>query len=105
MACFPTNFSSCLSAPLSQDFEPGQNPWCLTSGRNEAQALMSHCKNSVRDTAIGKIDGFVWIQTEAHSAGCGTLQRASAQPWNVVWLVFASWMSSYANEWEDHPNH
>ena len=26
-------------------------------------------------------------------------------PWNVVWLVFASWVNSYANEWEDHPNH
>ena len=75
---FPTDFSSCPSAPLSWDFQPGQNPWCLTSGPNEAQALMSHCKNSVRDTAIGKSDGFVWIQREAHSAGCGTLQRASA---------------------------
>ena len=25
-------------------------------------------------------------------------------PWNVVWLVFASWVNSYADEWEDHPN-
>ena len=27
------------------------------------------------------------------------------QPWNVVWLVFVSWLNSYVNEWEDHPNH
>ena len=25
--------------------------------------------------------------------------------WNVVWLVFANWVNSYANEREDHPNH
>ena len=25
--------------------------------------------------------------------------------WNVVWLVFVSWVNSYANEWEDHPDH
>ena len=25
--------------------------------------------------------------------------------WNEVWLVFVSWVNSYANEWEDHPNH
>ena len=24
-------------------------------------------------------------------------------PWNVVWLVLASWVISYANEWEGHP--
>ena len=34
--------------------EPSHDPWCLASGPNEAQALMSHCKNSARDTAIGK---------------------------------------------------
>ena len=26
-------------------------------------------------------------------------------PWNMVWLVFASWVNSYADEWEDHLNH
>ena len=25
-------------------------------------------------------------------------------PWNVVRLVFCSWVISYANEWEDHSN-
>ena len=25
-------------------------------------------------------------------------------PWNVAWLGFASWVDSYANEWEDHPS-
>ena len=34
--------------------EPSQNPQCLASGPNKAQALRSHCKNSVRDTVIGK---------------------------------------------------
>ena len=34
--------------------EPCQNPWYLASEPNEAQALISHCKNSVRDTVIGK---------------------------------------------------
>ena len=66
--------------------EPSQNPWCLASGPNEAQALIYHCKNSVRG-------GFVEIQREAHSTGCGP----STAPWNVVWLVFASWVISYAN--------
>ena len=37
---------------------------------------MSHCKNSVRDTAIR--GGFVQIQREAHSSGCGPLPRARA---------------------------
>ena len=46
---FLASFSSSLLG-----LEPSQNPWCLASGRNEAQALMSHRKNSVRDTAIGK---------------------------------------------------
>ena len=22
-----------------------------------------------------------------------------------MWLVFKSWVNSYASEWEDHPNH
>ena len=64
---------------------------------------MSHCKNSVRDTAIGK----KWI--------CSDLQRSTLQgvdhcrgkvllwPWNVVRLGFMSWVNSYANEWENHP--
>ena len=61
----------------------------------------SHCKNSVRDTAIR--GGFVQIQREAHSTGCGPSQRRV--PCNMLWLVFASWVNSYANEREDHPNH
>ena len=51
-------FFSLLFPPVLQlslsGLEPSQNPWCLASGPNEAQAVMSHCKNSVRDTAIGK---------------------------------------------------
>ena len=51
-------FSHCFFLPSFMSslpgLEPGQIPSCLASGPNEAQALMSHCKNSVRDTAIGK---------------------------------------------------
>ena len=50
-------FSHCfflLSFSSFLGLEPSQNPGCLASGPNEAQALMSHCKNSVRDKAISK---------------------------------------------------
>ena len=60
---FLLSFSSFLG------LEPGQNPGCLASGPNEAQALLSHCKNSVRDKVIR--GGFVRIHREAHSSGCG----------------------------------
>ena len=39
--------------------------------------LMFHCKNSVRDTVIRR-GGFVWMQREAHSTGCGPSQRVRA---------------------------
>ena len=45
-------FSHCfflLSFSSLPGLEQGQNPGCLASGPNEAQALMSHCKNSLRD--------------------------------------------------------
>ena len=72
-----------LSLSLSlPGLESGQNPLSLASGPNEAQALMPHCKNSVRDTAIVR-GGLVQIQREAHSTGCGP----SIEPWNVVWLA------------------
>ena len=48
--------------------EPNKNSWCLASGPSESQALMSHCKNSVRDTAIGKR----WICSDSERS---TLQR------------------------------
>ena len=76
MARFPhcfflPSFISSLPGP-----EPGQNPGCLASGANEAQAMMFYFKASVRDTATSKR----WIcQREAHSAGCVSLQRASAE--------------------------
>ena len=37
--------------------------------------------------------------------GVGLCRGQMLQPRNVVWLVFASWVSPYANEWEDHPNY
>ena len=62
----------------------------------------SHCKNSVRDTAIR--GGFVQIQREAHSTGCGPSQRSSARAMECGVARFSSWINSYANEWGDHPN-
>ena len=50
---FSLLFPSALQLSLLE-LEPGQNPWCLASGPSEAQALRSHCKNSVRDSVIGK---------------------------------------------------
>ena len=63
---FPTAFSSCPSA-LSRDSSPAKT--------NETQALMSHCKNSLRDKAI-EVDllGF----ERSHSSGCEPLPRARA---------------------------
>ena len=63
---FPTAFSSCPSA-LYRDSSLAKT--------NETQALMSHCKNSLRKKAIR--DGCVRIQREAtlqgvnHCAGQG----------------------------------
>ena len=55
---FPTAFSSCPSA-LSRDSSLAKT--------NETQALVSHCKNSVRDKVIrGR---FVRIQREATLQG------------------------------------
>ena len=52
------HFSHCFFLPSFNislpGLEPCQNPWYLASEPNEAQALISHCKNSVRDTVIGK---------------------------------------------------
>ena len=65
---------------------------------------MSHCKNSIRDTVIDKR----WIYLDSERS---TLHRvwafteANAVTMDVVWLGFASWVNSYASEWEDHPNY
>ena len=50
---FPLVFLPVLQLSLPR-LKPDQIPGCLASGPDEAQALMSHCKNSVRDKAIGK---------------------------------------------------
>ena len=57
------SFSSSLPG-----LKPGQNPRYLVSGPNELQPLMSHCKNSVRDTVIGKR----WIYSDSERS---TLHR------------------------------
>ena len=63
--------------------------------------LMSHCKNSMRDTAVGKRR--IYSDSERGTLQeCGPSQRGVQWPWNVLWLVFASWVISHANEWEYH---
>ena len=68
---FLSAFSSCPSA-LSQDSSPAKT--------NKAQALMSHCKNSLRDKAIRC--GFVSIQREATLQGVNHCQGQGLRPWN-----------------------
>ena len=84
---------SCVELGL----EPGQNLWHPVLGSNKPRALdVSLQKNSARDTATGKR----WI--------CSDLERSTLQecgPWDVMWLVFPSSVTSYANEWEGHSNH
>ena len=53
-ACFPHCFSLQSFSSSLLGLQPSQNAGYLASGPSEAQAQMSHCKNSVRDTAIGK---------------------------------------------------
>ena len=43
------------------------------------------------------------LQGEGQCRGKGL--GLGLRPWNVVWLVFASWVNSQANDWEDQPNH
>ena len=68
--------------------------------------LMSpHRKNSVRDKMIGK----KWIYSDSERS---TLFRQSmghsrvqCSLKNVIWLVFISWIISYANDQEDYSNY
>ena len=63
--------------------------------------LMSHCKNSMRYTAVGKRR--IYSDSERGTLKeCGPSQRGVQGPWNVLWLVFDSWVISYANEREYH---
>ena len=67
---------------------------------------MSHPrKNSVRDKVIGKR----WIYADSersilHRRIVGH-HRGQVRLWNVAWLVFIGWASSYVNEWEDYSNY
>ena len=90
--------------PTWQRLKSSQNPWCLVSGPNESQVLVSHCwKNSVRDTDIDK--RYICSDSERNiPQSVGHHRRWLWQPWNVVWLVFMGWVISYGNEWEDHSN-
>ena len=67
---FPLLFPSCPSA-LSRDSSPAKT--------NETQALMSHCKNSLRDKAIR--GGFGRIQREATRQGVNHCRGQGLGPW------------------------
>ena len=79
---------------------------CLVLGPNEAQALyVSLQENSVRDTAIGKQQiGSDSERSKLHRVWAIAEGECGGHEMWCVWLVFASWMISYANEWEDHSN-
>ena len=83
---FPTTFPSPPSAPLSQDLSLAK-----THGAGfrtyEAQALMSHFQNSVRDTAIGKR----WICLDSERSTLHrvwAITKVSVVAMELVWLVF-----------------
>ena len=55
------------------------------------------------DTAIVK----TWFCSDSEWSTCqecGPYRRRVQGPWNMVRLVFVSWVISNANEWEDHSN-
>ena len=73
---FPTAFSSHPSAHLSQDLSLAKTHDAWLQNIMKLRFLMSHCKNSVGDTVIGKR----WICSDSERStlcGCGPLQRAS----------------------------
>ena len=66
--------------------------------------LMSHCKKfSERHSSRWEVDLFGFRETHTPQ-GVGLCRGQVQRPWNVVWLVFSSWVISYANEWDDHSN-
>ena len=73
----PMLFPPVLQLPPLPGFEPSQNPWCLDSGSNEAQVLMSHCKNQI-ETQLGKR----WVCLDSESS---TLLRVWAITEGKCW--------------------
>ena len=94
----------CLLSHIWLRFQPSYNPQCLVLGSNEAQVLDASLQKIQWETQRYVRGGFFPVQREAHSTGCGHLRGQVQWPWNVVWLIWASWVISYANEWEDHSN-
>ena len=97
---FPTAFSSRPSAPLSQDLSPAKTHGAWLQDLMKLRLLMSHCKNSVRDS-IGKR----WICADSERSidhRMWAITKRSAVAMECGGLVFASWVISHANEWEDH---
>ena len=98
---FPTAFSSHPSASLSQDLSLVKTHSVWLQDLMKLRLLMSHCKNSVRDTAISKR----WICADSERSTdhrMWAITEGSAVAMECGGLVFASWVISYANEWEDH---
>ena len=81
LACFSHCFFLLSFSNSLLELEPGQNPWCLASGPNEAQVLDVSLKKNQWETERQVRGGFVQIQREAHST------EWVWWPWNVVWLV------------------
>ena len=122
LAGIQTQSKPCLGPkPTWLGLKPSQNPaWDLNQrvwDSNPAKIhgiwfldlmkirfLMFHrWKNSVRDKVIGK----KWIYSDTERSiptEPGASQRW-AWLWNVAWLVFIGWASSYVNEWEDYSNY
>ena len=80
---FPTAFSSCPSAPLSWDLNLTKTHSYWLQDLMKLRLLMSHCKNSKRNTVIGKR----WICSDSERSTlqeCGPLQRGGTMGCDVV---------------------
>ena len=74
---FPTAFSSCPSDPLSLDLSPDKthDSWLQDLMKVRLRCLIAKIQLEMQQPIR---DGFVRIQREAHSTGCGPLQRERA---------------------------
>ena len=102
-------FSHCFSLPSFRSsllgLEPGQNPWCLVLRPNEAQASDGSLQKKFSERHSDRWEvGLFGFREKYSSQDVGHQRGWVWWPRNVVWLVFPSWVISYANEWEDHPN-
>ena len=89
---FLPSFSFSLS-----EFEPSQNPQCLASGPNEAQALDGSLQKFSERHTIGKR----WICADSERSTdhrTWAITEGSAVAMEYGGLIFASWVISHANK-------